>query len=1541
MINNWFDDKALQREADRIKDAYEEDDLLEDLEGLQVGEEEEEEESNVSKRLFLPGADYLSLSNVGKTVLWKRNGVNFIDSSSFVLFQHVDTTQGVDSETREPCIYIWGVTSEGASVAVVVDKFKPYFYAHITNHEDASFIRKRLEILLKENKPVHHSKCVLDMEPVLKRSLCGWAEDRPLEPMYKITMADCSLVSPARKALDYGNRFVVPANMPIQTFEANIPFELRYMVDHQMVGCGWIRLNEPVLSSNRVTRADFEFKTKGAVECIPVKEKGDIAPLRVLSFDIECKKLKGGQGFVKAEVDPVVCICVALEERGKGVIHQAIFFYCEKPTQNVAPFDIVPGEPPTSYFVYWDERTMLLAFVQYIRESDPDIFTGWNVCNFDWPYLFKRASALGISEHFVNMTRMLHKTARIKETIIQSKAFGMKKRIETTIEGRLNYDAMDFMVFGQLQKFRSYKLNAMSKELLGDQKVDVDYSQITPLHEGSDKDRSRLAYYCMKDTLLPLRILEKRMGLINGIEQARVTGVPLKWILGGQGRKTFSNILRFKKPEELVPTRSPKGNQTATVGGYVRKPIVGYYLTPVFTLDFASLYPSIMQAENICYSTVVSAQRANYLIQIGKFKRDDFNWPPGFESQFCFVKPHIRLGVLPDLLTQLLQQRAYVKGLQKTAPNKDVYNVLDNRQLAIKLCCNSVYGFLKAFILVDDRLMSAVTAWGQDMIKLTADIVVTHYKDNLIVDRKACEQMGIPFEEEPKEGETDRRPRMPYTPRIIYGDSVTPTTPVLLRIQPEGTLRYVNIEDVPRKTEWSHYENEKEFATPIDGLEIWSDQGFTPLLNIIRHKTQKRIFRVLTHTGCVSVTEDHSLLLPNGKEVKPSEVQVGDLLMHKDLPLPMVEVPADTQMGCFFTMGLFLADGCCGIFGKSKSHAWKISKQDTQLLERAREELAAFYPNKRFYIQDDMKTCHAFNLMAAGDHHRDFVLKWRNWFYTSRKQKKVPDQILNASIEQVRLFMEGYYAGDGYKKEVTYRFDIKGEIGAAGLNYLATRLGKVTTFNTRTDKPQIYRVTGNHNTLRKSTDAIKKIEDMGNSDDYVYDLTTGNHHFAAGIGRLVVHNTDSIMVDFGDVGVQEGVRLQKEAANLCTSRMKKPNKLEPESVKLTAIYLAPKMYASLEILTGEVKPTDTLATAAEGAKVNSKGLQSKRRDNALIGSETQKHCLKLVLKDRNTQGAIEYVQKVIASVLRDEVDLSKFVISKGLSKTDEEYKKGGTKQLHTELKKRMAARAKKTGEIVPETGDRVPFIMRAASKGEKSCDCSEDPLYAQKNRIPIDKDYYIDKQIMASTLKVFTAIFEADRLKDIKSSMSDTVLRTLEAYKLLFAPSLPHMLQRKDRKIGNNTGIEAFAVALPQCLYPDCGVRIEKKQVVCSFHADQREEAKFLVEERREALAKVSKDAWDRCRKCAGGGFDEVTCANTTCDNFFHRDRAVADLEDIDKDLELFNLYPPSSSSSSSSSHNKISRMEEEDSLVVLPSLGGKAKRLKNGNIASFFGAKK
>lgn len=124
-----------------------------------------------------------------------------------------------------------------------------------------------------------------------------------------------------------------------------------------------------------------------------------------------------------------------------------------------------------------------------------------------------------------------------------------------------------------------------------------------------------MAVYCLKDALLPLRLFNKLMYMYNYVEMARVTGVPFSYLLTrGQSIKVFSQILRKARSKGLVcpkVERQPgasEGGQTYE-GATVLDAKQGFYETPVATLDFASLYPSIMMAHNLCYSTLVPKDR--------------------------------------------------------------------------------------------------------------------------------------------------------------------------------------------------------------------------------------------------------------------------------------------------------------------------------------------------------------------------------------------------------------------------------------------------------------------------------------------------------------------------------------------------------------------------------------------------------------------------------------------------------------------------------------------------------------------------------------------------------------------------------------------------------------------------------------------------------------------------------------------------------------------------------------------------------------------
>jgi DNA polymerase delta subunit 1 len=374
-----------------------------------------------------------------------------------------------------------------------------------------------------------------------------------------------------------------------------------------------------------------------------------------------------------------------------------------------------------------EDKLVLNPFPFAIR-SDPDIITGYNVQNFDIPYLLDRADTLDKAKKrikgFRQWGRIKTSMAKMRETMFQSSAYGRRANMETTIEGRVIFDMLPYMQ--RNHKLSSYSLNSVCAEFLGQQKEDVHHSIISDLQNGSDEDRHRLAVYCLKDALLPLRLMEKMSVLVNYVEMARVTGVPVSFLIArGQQIKVFSMILRkCRKEKLLVPTLHKSGGPASDSVGYegatVLDPIKAYYEVPIATLDFASLYPSIMQAYNLCYSTLVSPADVKKL-DPGLYKKS--------ENGNVFVHSTVKKGILPTILEELLSARKRAKKDMKNAPTEFERAVQNGRQLALKVSANSVYGFTGATVgqLPCLAIASSVTSYGRQLLEKTREFVEEKY----------------------------------------------------------------------------------------------------------------------------------------------------------------------------------------------------------------------------------------------------------------------------------------------------------------------------------------------------------------------------------------------------------------------------------------------------------------------------------------------------------------------------------------------------------------------------------------------------------------------------------------------------------------------------------------------------------------------------------------------------------------------------------------------------------------------------------------------
>src|SRR5882672_7726437 len=244
-----------------------------------------------------------------------------------------------------------------------------------------------------------------------------------------------------------------------------------------------------------------------------------------------------------------------------------------------------------------------------------------------------------------------------------------------------------------------------------------------------------------QDAYLPQRLMDKLMCFINYTEMARVTGVPFNFLLSrGQSIKVLSQLYRKANDDGyVIPSMKSEGmdvlwfhvrfsnprlgSDEQYEGATVIEPKRGYYDVPIATLDFSSLYPSIIQAHNLCYTTLLNKTAIE---KLGLKKDEDYIVTPNGDM-FCTAK--VRKGLLSQILEELLGARKKAK--RELAVETDPFKkaVLNGRQLALKISANSVYGLTGATVgkLPCLAIASSTTSYGRQMIEKTKEEVEKKY----------------------------------------------------------------------------------------------------------------------------------------------------------------------------------------------------------------------------------------------------------------------------------------------------------------------------------------------------------------------------------------------------------------------------------------------------------------------------------------------------------------------------------------------------------------------------------------------------------------------------------------------------------------------------------------------------------------------------------------------------------------------------------------------------------------------------------------------
>lgn len=673
--------------------------------------------------LWSPSADPLANQDFSMQIL------NCMQSE----IARVDNITNIDHAGQQyPEVRLYGVTREGNSALIRVLNFEPYFWIEAPPGWHARFqtaFKNALNERLSQI-PRMPGDTVVRVETAGKRSLQFHHPDpsRNQRDFLKIVVQMPGNVPKVREFLQ-GQGLQLPFLMTdrrfyFSSYESNVIFPLRFLVDSGVGGCNWITLKGRTLhripNAQKVSHCQIEVfcsQPNDITNHEPVDQWLAIAPMRILSFDIECLGRKGH--FPEAERDPVIQIANYVTLYGSDVpLGKVVFTLDTCSPLNGAEVRCFPTE-----------QQMLVAWAQFMHDTDPDFLTGYNISNFDMPYLLKRAAALNLTARFAKWSRVMDQITTADLKTFMSKQMGNREYYEVAVDGRVILDVL--VVMQRDHKLRSYSLNSVSQHFLGEQKEDVHHSIISDLQLASDETRHRLAVYCLKDALLPLRLIDKLMIIVNNVEMARVTGVPIPWLLErGQQIKVFSQILRKARAKDLVfPTKDRSDsvmNQGSYEGATVISPKKGFYDTPIATLDFASLYPSIMMAHNLCYSTLVLKSDVP-LLQPGTFTKTP--------SGDYFVKKSEYSGILPEILNDLLTARKAAKKAMNAATDDLEKAVLNGRQLALKISANSVYGFTGAQVgkLPCLAISASVTSFGREMIERTKNLVEERYPGTDVV----------------------------------------------------------------------------------------------------------------------------------------------------------------------------------------------------------------------------------------------------------------------------------------------------------------------------------------------------------------------------------------------------------------------------------------------------------------------------------------------------------------------------------------------------------------------------------------------------------------------------------------------------------------------------------------------------------------------------------------------------------------------------------------------------------------------------------------
>jgi len=571
-----------------------------------------------------------------------------------------------ENETERTILEVWGRSRTGESVCALISGMRPWMeIAPQGRWDDADSLPDDIESSIERLQAM--DEIVEVGNPVVK-----WT-DLGRKPHWRLYLRQPFLVPRLRERLS--------ANWVLTS--ADIPFTNRLFLDAD-IGLH-ISLSGKKVSGSEVHLAGGvgEYPVDVIVECsfsdISECKPFDV-PWRVFSFDLE----------TSIAFDTILCAAAICEDMKDG-------------SRTVHSWD-------------GDEVEIMRGMTEVVREFDPDIITGYNIDNFDLPRLFDRM------EHHLPKSRWMSRAelfgwgrAPFNEDETKRSRSGVIPKRGTTrwwnMAGRCVVDAW-WQVRMEIRPERE-NLAFVARQLFPDDedkhKMDIDSSKMD--EEWANRP-DEVMEYCIRDAELPIDLLQAISAITRREAMGAVAKVPLETACNGSTSQLIDSlVIRFADRKDIaVPLTGSADRKIGQItGGYVHDVEAGLHPW-VAVLDFKSMYPSIMIANNVCYTTRVDPAHPE------QPDEDSTHVSP---SGVHFWNQEERKGMVPFLLEGLMERRDFHKEGIRNAKSDSERDFHDRMQYAVKILMNSFYGvFASGFYRFTHKdLGSSITAWARHNIK--------------------------------------------------------------------------------------------------------------------------------------------------------------------------------------------------------------------------------------------------------------------------------------------------------------------------------------------------------------------------------------------------------------------------------------------------------------------------------------------------------------------------------------------------------------------------------------------------------------------------------------------------------------------------------------------------------------------------------------------------------------------------------------------------------------------------------------------------------